>query len=95
VVRHLIGIPAGIVRMDFRIYSIMTIIGSALWCAVLAWFGLRVLGDQPQLLEDPALMIHVLKERSLWFVGLVLALGLLYVGYLRLTEQPAPPPASD
>ena len=95
VVRHLIGIPAGIVRMDFRVYSAMTIIGSALWCSVLAWFGVRVLGDQPQLLDDPALMIHVLKERSLWFVGLVLALGVVYFLYLRLTAQPAADAPTD
>jgi membrane protein DedA with SNARE-associated domain len=73
----------------------MTIIGSALWCSVLAWFGVRVLGDQPQLLDDPALMIHVLKERSLWFVGLVLALGLLYVTYVRLTAKSATSPTSS
>jgi membrane protein DedA with SNARE-associated domain len=88
VVRHLIGIPAGIVRMDFRLYSLMTILGSALWCAVLAWFGQRVLGDQPQLLDDPAMMVQVLQERSLWFVGLVLVLCLLYVVYLKLTAPP-------
>jgi len=87
VVRHLIGIPAGIVRMNFRIYSVMTLIGSALWCAVLAWFGQRVLGDQPQLLDDPGLMIAVLKERSLWFVGLVLLFCILYFAYLRLTAK--------
>lgn len=90
VVRHLIGIPAGIVRMNFRVYSAMTILGSALWCTVLAWFGLQVLGDQPQLLDDPAQMIHVLRERSLWFVGLVSALCVLYFAYLKLTARPMP-----
>src|SRR5262245_37788270 len=39
VVRHLIGIPAGIVRMPIGPYSLTTIAGSAIWCAVLAWFG--------------------------------------------------------
>ena len=33
VVRHLIGIPAGIVRMDFRLYSLFTLLGSGIWCA--------------------------------------------------------------
>jgi len=85
VVRHLIGIPAGLVRMNFRLYSLMTIAGSALWCAVLAWFGQQVLGDQPRLLDDPALMIAIVKERSLWFLGLVALLGAAYFAYLRLT----------
>ena len=35
VVRHLISIPAGIVRMPFGKFSAMTVIGSFLWCTVL------------------------------------------------------------
>jgi membrane protein DedA with SNARE-associated domain len=89
VVRHLIGLPAGIVRMDFRTYSVMTILGSALWCAVLAWFGMHVLGDQPQLLDNPEELIHALKGKLFWFVGLVLALCVLYMAYLRSTAPPA------
>jgi membrane protein DedA with SNARE-associated domain len=90
VVRHLIGIPAGIVRMDFRVYMAMTVAGSALWCGVLAWFGARVIGDQPQLLDHPDQMILVLKAKALWFVGLALALAALYVLVVRLTAKPAP-----
>jgi membrane protein DedA with SNARE-associated domain len=91
VVRHLIGFPAGIVRMSFRAYVLMTVAGSALWCGVLAWFGARVIGDQPQLLDDPAQMILVLKAKALWFVGLVFVLGLLYLLVVRLTAAPARP----
>src|SRR3990172_13170548 len=90
VVRHLIGIPAGIVRMDFRVYMAMTVAGSALWCGVLAWFGARVIGDRPQLLDHPDQMILVLKAKALWFVGLALALAALYVLVVRLTAKPAP-----
>src|SRR5512140_17028 len=32
VVRHLIGIPAGIVRMNYKAFSLYTILGSAAWC---------------------------------------------------------------
>jgi membrane protein DedA with SNARE-associated domain len=49
VIRHLIGIPAGIVRLDFRWYSIATLAGSALWCTVLASIGAAV-GANPELL---------------------------------------------
>src|SRR5216110_1859669 len=38
-VRHLISIPAGIVRMNFGIFSFVTIAGSALWCWILAYLG--------------------------------------------------------
>ncbi|HEX9757313.1 MAG TPA: DedA family protein [Nitrospiria bacterium] len=89
VIRHLIGIPAGIVRMNFKIYSAMTILGSAIWCWILAWFGAKVIGDQPNLLNDPAEMVHVLKERALWFVGLILLIALLYFLALKLTAKPA------
>ncbi len=89
VVRHLIGFPAGIVRMRFLTYVAMTVAGSALWCGVLAWFGAQVIGDQPQLLADPAQMILVLKAKALWFVGLVLVLCLLYLLVVRVTQAPA------
>lgn len=89
VVRHLIGIPAGIVRMPVGTYLLMTTAGSALWCTVLAWFGAKVIGDQPRLLDDPEQMITVLKTRALWFVGLVVLLCALYVMVVRLTAKPA------
>jgi len=90
VVRHLIGIPAGIVRMDFKTYSLMTVTGSAVWCSVLAWFGAEVIGDRPELLNDPQQMILVLSERFHWFVGLILLLAVLYIVVMRLTSKPEP-----
>jgi len=36
VVRHLISIPAGIVRMNFGTFSVVTIVGSGIWCWILA-----------------------------------------------------------
>jgi len=68
---------------------LMTTAGSALWCAVLAWFGARVIGDQPQLLDDPAQMISVLKTRALWFVSFVAVLGVFYLLVMRLTAKPS------
>ncbi|HEY5594042.1 MAG TPA: DedA family protein [Nitrospiria bacterium] len=92
VVRHLIGIPAGIVRMNFKTYSLMTIAGSALWCSVLAWFGAKVIGDRPELLDDPQQMIQVLSGRFHWFAGLILLLTVLYVVVMRLTAKPESAP---
>ena len=87
VVRHLIGIPAGLVRMPFGIYSVMTIIGSIIWCAVLAWFGMTLLGDQPRLIEEPARLVQVLRERTFLIGGFALALCGLYVLVIRLTAK--------
>jgi membrane protein DedA with SNARE-associated domain len=49
VIRHLIGIPTGILRLDFRWYALATLLGSLLWCTVLAWLGMTI-GQHPELL---------------------------------------------
>jgi membrane protein DedA with SNARE-associated domain len=71
VVRHLIGIPAGVVRMDFLQYSIYTVLGSAIWCVVLCWLGVKM-G------QDEQLMRGELHRLTLWVVGILAVLGLLY-----------------
>jgi membrane protein DedA with SNARE-associated domain len=76
VVRHLVGIPAGIVRMDFKIYSLYTLVGSALWCAVLCWLGVTM-GQDQALLEGNA------KRIGLWMGGILLALGLIYYVFVH------------
>lgn len=79
VVRHVVSLPAGAARMRFGLFSTMTLLGSFLWCTVLAWFGARVLADQPRLLEDPEALMTVLKAKLLWFVGGAAVLLVLYV----------------
>jgi membrane protein DedA with SNARE-associated domain len=77
-VRHVISIPAGLFRMNFRKFSIMTILGAGLFCSALAWFGERVLGDQPQLMKDPSALINVLKQKSHYLIGFAIVIGALY-----------------
>jgi membrane protein DedA with SNARE-associated domain len=76
VIRHVIGIPAGILRLSFRRYAIATLLGSLLWCCVLAWLGTAV-GQHPELLTGS---LHR-------FFGLVLAvagvLAALYYAFVR------------
>ncbi len=50
VIRHLIGIPVGVLRLDYRWYAVATLAGSLLWTSVLAWFGMT-LGKHPELLR--------------------------------------------
>ncbi len=71
VVRHLIGIPAGIVRMDYRLFSLYTVLGSAIWCGVLCYVGIKM-G------EDQALMQGQAHRLSLWIGGAMLVLGAMY-----------------
>ncbi len=86
VVRHLISIPAGIVRMNFGAFSAVTITGSAIWCGVLAYLGLQAYRKEPQLLSDPEAMVHLIKTQSHWIVLLVIVFALLYLATLRLTR---------
>jgi membrane protein DedA with SNARE-associated domain len=79
VVRHLVSLPAGAARMDFRIFTTMTLLGSFVWSTVLAWFGAKVLGEEKQLLQDPGAMVRVLKDKLIWFVAAAVILMLLYV----------------
>ena len=71
VIRHLIGLPAGLVRLHYGWYSLATVVGSALWCAVLAWVGLKA-G------EDTALLHGDLTRLTVWLVGAALVLGAMY-----------------
>src|SRR6266542_372093 len=69
--RPLIGIPAGIVRMDYKLFSLFTLLGSAVWCAVLCWVGVKA-G------QDEALMKGELHRVSLWVIGALAVLGGIY-----------------
>lgn len=76
VVRHLIGIPAGIVRLPFGLYSLYTLIGSGLWCGVLAWLGIKA-G------QDEALMKGELHRITLWAVAAFVVLGVVYYFFVH------------
>ena len=71
VVRHLIGIPAGIVRMNFWKFSLYTFLGSLFWCGVLACVS-HIAG------RDERLMHGELREVTLWAAGAATVLGAAY-----------------
>lgn len=98
VIRHLISIPAGIIRMGFLKFSVLTVVGSALWCAVLAKLGLQV-GNNLSAAQLDALkkgdgvdlthMIQAVKHESLWIVAAVIVVCVLYFIAMRLTDRKA------
>ena len=90
VVRHLIGIPAGIVRMAIGPYCLWTIVGSCAWCIVLAIFGQQVLGQSPDLMSNPDALMAALKAKSHLVAGGVLVLAILYFAVMRMTRKPVP-----
>ncbi len=76
VVRHLIGIPAGIVLMNYRKFSIYTILGSAIWSAVLCYMGVKM-G------QDEKLMQGEMHRITVWLGGAMLVLGGLYYFFVH------------
>ena len=71
VVRHLIGIPAGIVRMNFIKYSVYTFLGSLVWCGVLVYVSF-IAG------KDERLMHGEFKEMAYWATGFAAVVGSAY-----------------
>ncbi|MGK5085765.1 DedA family protein [Bdellovibrionota bacterium FG-1] len=88
VVRHLISIPAGVLKMPFAVFSAATIVGAGLWCTILSWFGQEVIGSRPELLQSPEAMIAVMKEKLHWFVLAVVLLGMLYGAVAWFKRRP-------
>src|SRR6266481_2897956 len=84
VVRHLISIPAGIVRMNFKVFSVVTIVGSGIWCWILAWLGAKAYRLEPELLSDPEALVHFIKTQSYWIVFIVVLFAALYLFTMRL-----------
>ncbi len=95
VIRHLISIPAGMIRMGFLKFSVLTVVGSALWCWVLAVLGQKVGNKlEPAQMEalkkgqgvDLTQLIHAVKHEALWIIAAVAAVCVLYFVAMRLTE---------
>jgi membrane protein DedA with SNARE-associated domain len=76
VIRHLIGIPVGILRMDFRWYALATLAGALLWCSVLAWLG-ESIGRHPELLAGS------LHRFFAWVLAAAALLGALYYFFVQ------------
>jgi membrane protein DedA with SNARE-associated domain len=76
VVRHLIGIPAGIVRMNYKSFSLYTLLGSAIWCGVLCYVGIKM-G------QDEKLMQGQLHRITIWLGGAMVLLGAMYYFFVH------------
>ena len=87
VIRHLISIPAGLIKMGFGIFSLVTITGSAIWCYVLAYLGDEAFRVEPKLLENPEAMMRFIKGQSHWLILVVVLFASLYLLTLRLTSK--------
>ncbi len=86
VVRHLISIPAGIVRMSFGIFSLMTITGSAIWCYILAYLGDKAYRVEPELLTSPEALVRFIHGQSSGILLIITLFAALYMLTLRLMK---------
>ncbi len=72
--RQLVGIPAGIAKFDYLKFSIFTLAGSAIWCSVLCWLGVKIGADITK---------GQMHEVMLWVGGTALVLGGLYYFFVH------------
>lgn len=94
VIRHLISIPAGIIRMGFAKFSVLTLVGAGVWCTVLAWLGGRVGAKlTPAQLQDAEAIISATKSESFPIIAAVLLVCALYVLAMKLTAPKSGPVA--
>jgi len=86
VIRHLISIPAGIIRMGFLKFSALTLVGAGVWCGVLAWLGGRVGAKLTSVqLQDADAIMKATKSESFPIVGAVLLVCALYFVAMKVT----------
>jgi len=90
VVRHRIGSPAGIVRMDYLKFSIYTLFGSAIWSAILCWLGVKV----------GANISHgEMHKVTFWLVGFLVVVGVMYYFFvhrhMKKANAPSPTARAD
>jgi membrane protein DedA with SNARE-associated domain len=62
--------------MDFRWYSLFTILGSGIWSGILCWLGIKA-GQDAQLMKGQYHQI------ALWVAGAMLALGAAYYFFVH------------
>jgi membrane protein DedA with SNARE-associated domain len=95
-VRHLMCIPAGIVGMRFRTYTLMTFLGGAVWCAILTIFGLVMSKEMQILITQQGEMTPAtqaaFQKLTLAVLGL---LAVILVVYVLGHRQHRPAPAEE
>jgi membrane protein DedA with SNARE-associated domain len=78
-VRSFISIPAGMARMDLKLFTVYTFLGSAIWATLLAWLGYKM-GENWEDLRDfmgPADIV----------VAILLGLGFIWYVVMQIKQS--------
>jgi membrane protein DedA with SNARE-associated domain len=78
--RQLVGIPTGIAKFNYLKFSIFTILGGTIWCAVLCCVGVKA-G------QDEKLMHGELRDVAIWVGGAAIFFGGLYYFFVHRQLQ--------
>lgn len=91
VIRHLISIPAGLVRMPLPKFVTYTGLGAFVWCSILTWIG-YFLGRNEAALRSEAVHRYVNRSLVILVPALILGTG-VYLWWQR--RRPPRPVAKE
>ncbi len=74
-VRHFISLPAGIAKMDIKLFLLYTTIGSAIWTTILAFLGFEI-GENMDLIKQ---YIHVIVSACVILCALTVIAYVFFV----------------
>jgi len=78
--RHFISLPAGLAKMDFKLFLLYTSLGAIIWTSILSFSGFLI-GDNQDLI------IKHIKELSIFFVIFCLLLILVIFSYKKIKKN--------
>jgi len=73
-------------RMNFTVFSFVTVTGAAISCAILAYLGRYAYQVEPQLLNNPEAMVHFIKAKSFFILVVIGVFAGLYILTMRLMK---------
>lgn len=79
-VKHFISFPAGLAKMNLKLFALYTALGGAIWCTILITLG-YIIGENEHLIKK------YLKQLNLIFIILVSVLVIYYIWKKRQNKK--------
>lgn len=81
-IKHFISFPAGLGKMNIFVFSLYTVLGGAIWCAILLWLG-HAIG------ENEHLIAKYLKQINFILFVSIVCLVAFYIWKKRIYSKKA------